>query len=449
MTDKNKTNPVEKLLQLQQNFKSKLSARISDIETSWLRLRDEETPDYKDLHLILHSLVGAAGTFGASIVSTYARKVETQIKRLLSDELILNHTIIEEIDYLIAQLHEVANKWQPSSIPFIPEKKYDTSEIAKNWQSNVYLVEDDNDVAIPLIKCLEEAGYKVFYYREIKEFENKYSDNERASAIIMDMAFKEGHVAGADTIKTLSSQNKDFPPVVFISVHEDVEARLAAAQAGARRYFTKPLVKYDLIASLDKLSDRKKYKPYRVLLIDDEKDVLDYYGTCLQNEGMEVLSFTNPLEAYNSIKTFDPELIVLDLYMPECTGFDLAKVIRQDDEQAYIPIVFLSAELDVGVELAAMGLGGDDFLMKPVDTDYFIQAMTTRVKRSRRINSLNEKYKDALRESEYRLITLDQHAIISMTDVNGIITFANEHFINISGYDEEEHIGKKHNILKS
>ena len=449
MSDSNRKDPVEKLLQLQQKFKSKLSARISDIESSWLRLRDEETPDFNDLHLMLHSLVGAAGTFGASIVSTYTRKVETQIKLLLNNELILNDAVTEEIDYLITQLHEVAEKWQPSSIPFIPEKKSDVSETVKNWQSKIYLVEDDTEVAIPLIKSLEGAGYKVFYFRDIKEFENKYSDNERASAIIMDMAFKEGHVAGAETIKQLSDQNKYFPPVIFISVHQDVEARLAAAQAGAKRYFTKPLVKYELIATLDKLTNRKKYKPYRVLLIDDEKDVLDYYATCLQNEGMEVLSFTNPLEAYQSIKTFNPELIILDLYMPECSGFDLAKVIRQDDEQAYIPIVFLSSELDVGVQLAAMGLGGDDFLMKPVDTDYFIQAMTARVKRSRRINSLNEKYKDALRESEYRLITLDQHAIISMTDINGIITFANEHFINISGYSEEELIGKNHKILKS
>lgn len=449
MSELNDTDTLEKLLQLQQNFKSKLPEKISDIESLWLHLRDIKSPVFTDLHLKLHSLVGAAGTFDASIVSNNARKLESHVKLLLNNELTLDNDAIEEIDYLIARLHDVADKWQPSSIPFIPEKKPEKYEKELNWQSNIYLVEDDVELANLLIQFLEKSGYKVFYYLKIKDFEEAYSQNERASAIIMDMAFDEGHIAGAETIQRLSEKDKNFPPVVFISIHQDIQARLAAAQAGARRYFTKPLVKHELLSTLDKLTRRIKYKPYRVLLIDDEQDVLDYYSTHLQDEGMEVLSFTNPLEAYESIEYFKPELIVLDLYMPECSGFDLAKVIRQDDEQAYIPIVFLSSELDVGIQLSAMGLGGDDFLMKPVDAEYFIQAVTARVKRSRRINSLNEKYKDALRESEYRLITLDKHAMISMTDTAGTITFANEHFANISGYSEEELIGKNHRILKS
>ena len=449
MPDSNQINPVEKLLRLQQQFKNKLPERIAGIESCWLDLRNKKSSDFKKLHLKLHSLVGAAGTFGASIVSNNARKLESQVKLLLNDELTLDKAVIEEFDYLIALLHDVADKWQPSSIPFIPEKKSDKRTTVQNWKPNIYLVEDDVEVANPLIKYLEKSGYKVLYYREIKEFEKSYSHSERASAVIMDMAFNEGYISGAETIKYLSEKDKNFPPVIFISVHEDIQARLAAAQAGARRYFTKPLIKHEILSTLDKLTNRIKDKPYRVLLIDDEQDILDYYSTSLQNEGMEVLSFTNPFEAYQSIEYFKPELIILDLYMPECSGFDLAKVIRQDDEQAYIPIVFLSSELDVGVQLAAMGLGGDDFLMKPVEVEYFVQAVTARVKRSRRINSLNEKYKDALRESEYRLITLDQHAIISMTDTSGIITFANEHFSNISGYSQEELIGKNHKILKS
>ena len=99
MTDSNKTNSVEKLLQLQQNFKSKLPSRISDIESSWLAVRDNQDPDFKNLHLLLHSLIGTAGTFGASIVSNYARKLEIFVKALLNNQSELNNTAIQEIDY--------------------------------------------------------------------------------------------------------------------------------------------------------------------------------------------------------------------------------------------------------------------------------------------------------------------------------------------------------------
>ena len=449
MSEQNKNDPVEKLLQLQQGFKRKLPEKISAIELCWQDLRSEKSPDFTDLHLKIHSLIGSAGTFGASRVSIAARNLESPIKLLLNNEIILDNDFIEQIEYLVIQLHDISNKWQPSSIPFVPKKNIVKKEDDSNWVSNIYLVEDDVKFAKPLIEYLEKSGYSVFYYEDIKEFEKSYIKHERASAILMDMAFENGITAGAETIQYLSEQDDNFPPVIFISVHEDIQARLAAAQAGARRYFVKPIDQPKLIRTLDKLTHRTKFEPYRVLLVDDNKDVLDYYSTNLKEGGMDVLSFTNPIDAYQSIENFKPEIIVLDLYMPECSGFDLAKVIRQDDERASIPIVFLSSELDMATQLAAMDLGGDDFLMKPVDIEYFVQAITVRVKRSRRINKLNMNVKDALRESEYRLITLDQHAIISMTDTAGTIIFANQHFEKISGYSEDELLGSNHNILKS
>ena len=449
MLEQNNNEPVEKLLQLQQIFKRKLPKKILDIESSWKDFRSNKSTDLNELHLKIHSLIGSAGTFGASGVSVAARNLESPLKLLLNNKLMLNDDVIEQIEYLVTQLHNISNKWQPSSIPFIPEKNKVIKEENSDWVSNIYLVEDDVKFAKPLIEYLEKSGYSVFYYEDIKEFEQSYIKHERASAILMDMAFEDGITAGAETIQYLSEQDDHFPPVIFISVHDDIQARLAAAQAGARRYFVKPIDQPKLIRTLDKLTHRTKFEPYRILLVDDDKDVLDFYSASLKESGMNILSFTNPMDAYQSIDNFKPEIIILDLYMPECSGFDLAKVIRQDDEQASIPIVFLSSELDMGTQLAAMDLGGDDFLMKPVDIEYFVHAITVRAKRFRYINKLNMNVKNALRESEYRLVTLDQHAIISMTDTAGAIIFANIHFEKISGYSEDELLGSNHNILKS
>jgi chemotaxis protein histidine kinase CheA len=69
MTENNKNDPVEKLLQLQQIFKRKLPNKISDIESSWKDLRSKKSPDFNDLHLKIHSLIGSAATFGASRIS--------------------------------------------------------------------------------------------------------------------------------------------------------------------------------------------------------------------------------------------------------------------------------------------------------------------------------------------------------------------------------------------
>ena len=437
-----KTDPAEELSRLQQAYKLKLSAKIDEIDACWKASKIEELPDFHDLYLKIHSLAGTSGTFNAFMVSNVSSEIEAVVKLLLDNEAILTKEVTEQLDSLISNLYNVSEKWQPSSIPYIPDISYEEKVEKTHWNSNIYLVEDDVEIVRPLIEFLEHEGYKVFYYREIKEFENAYFSRERASAIIMDMAFKEGHIAGAETIKQLSEKDENFPPVLFLSIHKDIQARLAAAQVGARRYFTKPINQQNLLSSLDNLTNRRRYDAYKIMLIDDEQEILDYYSTILQQHNIETLCFTNPLEAYKAIDSFKTDLIILDLYMPECSGIDLAKVIRQNDEYAHIPIVFLSSELDIGTQLSAIDLAGDDFLLKPVEPAHFTQAIMARVKRSRRVSRLNKTLKDTIRESEYRLATIDQHAIVIMLDIEGTITYVNEHFLKLTGFYESDVLGK-------
>ena len=442
-------NPTEKLQNIQQSFKLRLSSRIEEIKSCWKALEQSASPDFTNLHLLLHSLVGTSGTYSAIMVSNVTRKIEVIVKRLLNKDILLTADIAKQIDQLFMDLHAVADIWQPSNIPFIPEKPDHYFSQESNWVSNIYLVEDDEEIAIPLIDFLNIQGYRVFYYKNIHDFEKKYTDNEKASAIIMDMAFKEGHIAGAESIKQLSEHDDEFPPVIFISVHNDIEARMAAVKAGAKRYFTKPINYNNLLNSLDSLTNRFIPEAYRILLIDDEQDELDFYTGILQQHGFETLAYTNPLDTYAAIEAFQADIIVLDLYMPECSGLELARVIRQNDDYAHIPIVFLSAELDTGTQMSALDLGGDDFLMKPVDPSHFVQALIARVKRSRRMNSLNKALHETLREKEFHLITLDQHAIVCMTDMNGKIIHVNEHLEKISGYKAHELLGSSYEIFKA
>ena len=92
---------------------------------------------------------------------------------------------------------------------------------------------------------------------------------------------------------------------------------------------------------------------------------------------------TDPEQTLESLIEFRPELILMDVYMPGCSGMELANVIRQDETYIDIPIVYLSSETDVGRQLAAMGRGGDDFLTKPIQSDHLISSVTSRAERYR------------------------------------------------------------------
>jgi diguanylate cyclase (GGDEF)-like protein len=102
---------------------------------------------------------------------------------------------------------------------------------------------------------------------------------------------------------------------------------------------------------------------------------------------METAVVTNPMDILESLSEFRPELILMDVYMPGCSGMEVAKIIRQKDAFVSTPIVFLSAETDIEKQLAAMSLGGDDFLTKPILPWHLVSAVTARIERHRILRS--------------------------------------------------------------
>ena len=84
---------------------------------------------------------------------------------------------------------------------------------------------------------------------------------------------------------------------------------------------------------------------------------------------------------------FQPDLIILDMYMPTCTGTELAKVIRHNDRYVSVPIIYLSAEDDMDKQLDAMSEGGDDFLTKPIQPRHLITTVRNRAARARHLKA--------------------------------------------------------------
>jgi diguanylate cyclase (GGDEF)-like protein len=89
-----------------------------------------------------------------------------------------------------------------------------------------------------------------------------------------------------------------------------------------------------------------------------------------------------------TLAAFRPELVLMDLNMPEFSGAELAGVIRQHDEWVGLPIVYLSAEADLDEQIKAMSQGTDDFLTKPISDAHLIAAVQVRAARSRQLNDL-------------------------------------------------------------
>ncbi|MCW8908997.1 MAG: response regulator [Gammaproteobacteria bacterium] len=447
MSDNKSQKIAEKLALLQSHFHKELPDRINLITKQWDRFSQSQ---YKDqdalsrLHNKAHSLAGTAGTFGAIAVGNASRELEILLKASMESGNPLTDGYAIQISTQLNELQTITQNWQPSGIPHISED----SSTEKSFNNLVYLVEDDELLASQLISELEDKKYTVKHFTDSSTIITSCKQ-QKPAIIIMDMVLIDGDTAGAEITQKIRTEIDHHIPVIFISVRDDIHARLAAARAGANRYLTKPLNIPKLIQTVDGITVHKPKDPYRILIIDDEQSLLDYYSTVLTEADMLVKSVIDPLQGLTAITEFNPDLIILDVYMSGCSGPELAQVIRQDDAYARTPIIFLSTESNLDRQLAAMNLGGDDFLTKPIEAHHLVMAITARVSRARWTSRLNQELESTLRESEYRKIALDQHAIVSIANATGDITFINKKFIDISGYKENELIGKNHRILKS
>ena len=130
-----------------------------------------------------------------------------------------------------------------------------------------------------------------------------------------------------------------------------------------------------------------QYEPYRVLIVDDSRAQATHTERVLNSAGIVTRTLTEPIQAMDELAEFQPDLIILDMYMPACNGTELAQVIGHNDRYVSVPIIYLSAEDDLDKQLDAMSEGGDDFLTKPIKPRHLIATVRNRADRARSLKA--------------------------------------------------------------
>jgi two-component system alkaline phosphatase synthesis response regulator PhoP len=107
-------------------------------------------------------------------------------------------------------------------------------------------------------------------------------------------------------------------------------------------------------------------KRNKVLIVDDEPDILDLLQYNLEKEGYEVETASNGKEAVEVAKKFIPQLILMDIMMPKMDGIEACRQIRQSSKLKEVFIIFLTSRSEEFSEIAAFESGANDFITKPI-----------------------------------------------------------------------------------
>jgi diguanylate cyclase (GGDEF)-like protein len=204
----------------------------------------------------------------------------------------------------------------------------------------------------------------------------------------MDIMFPDGESAGVELIQTLQDKLNQEIPIIFISSRSDFDARLGAVRAGGIAYCLKPVLSSHLVDILDDLWHSHEHDPYRILIVDDDQEMGQYHAMILEDAGMTVTVVTDPTTLLETLPNFQADLVLMDIYMPDCVGTELAKILRQIPGYLGLPIVYLSSETDVKHQLTALKVGADGFLTKPIQPERLISSVELRAERMRSLRHL-------------------------------------------------------------
>ena len=128
----------------------------------------------------------------------------------------------------------------------------------------------------------------------------------------------------------------------------------------------------------------------KILIVDDEKDILEFLSYNLKKEGCSIYTASDGLEGLEKTKKIKPDLIIVDLMMPKMNGIEMCENIRNDKKLSNVIILFLTARSEDYTQIAALDSGADDFLKKPIKPKLLI----SKVKSIMRRFSLNKNLKN-------------------------------------------------------
>jgi phosphate regulon transcriptional regulator PhoB len=120
----------------------------------------------------------------------------------------------------------------------------------------------------------------------------------------------------------------------------------------------------------------------KILIIDDEPDLVELVSYNLKKEGFRVLSAPDSEEALLTIKNTDVQLIILDLMLPGIQGLELCRIIRQNRKTEHIPIIMLTAKGDETDKIRGLETGADDYITKPFSPRELIARVNAVLRRS-------------------------------------------------------------------
>jgi DNA-binding response OmpR family regulator len=338
----------------------------------WLQAKEEA-----------HRLIGSFGVFGITKCSDLARQIEGLLATE-TDSLDLPKASkalkakAQNLTKLITDLQqEIAH-----SEPTLPEEPINPSDRQINHTGTHLLIIDDNQVLAERIEIEAIAqGFSVQLATDLA-IARRAIATKTPQAILLDLSFPNTLETGLTLLAEIIAQTPQIPVLVFTS-SDRLGDRVEAARLGAKIFLQKPIATAQVLQAVIQALKRTDTCGAKVLAVDDDPYILYAIADLLEPWGLQVTGLEQPQQFLQVLNATIPDLLIIDLEMPDFSGIDLCHVVRNDLYWGNLPILVLTASKDAETISQVFAAGADDFVSKPLLGPELVTRTISRIERQK------------------------------------------------------------------
>jgi len=362
----------QKMEQMWLKYQDKMAERMKILQNAASKLEKAELST--DLHhnaaIAAHKLAGVLGMFSRDRGTAIARELET----LLQDNPVLDSSqqakfisLVNDLDSLLA-LDETLTAET-------------VTETAK-----LLLVSDDTQLSQELQQLGRSQG--ISWHRVDKiELAKTWLQTNSPYVVAIDLETADREQEYLALIAQLTARTPAIATFV-LSATDSLTDRVVVSRAGASGFLVKPVTPALVWQTTDQLLNRERAEIPSILIVDDDLVFLAALRSLLEPWGMRVTTLEEPLRFWEVLQATHPDLLILDIEMPEINGIELCQALRSDPDWQELPVLFLTARRDAQTIQQVFEVGGDDYISKPVVGAELLARINNRLERSRLLHKL-------------------------------------------------------------
>ena len=365
---------------LWERFKDKYSDRVNIIEQAVIALQqDTLSEDLRQQALAeAHTLVGSLGSFGFTLASDLSREIE----QMFQVEARLNQAQKQQLSELVIRLRQELG--QASGI--LATRQDDGVALMAQLtpieqQPRLLVVDDDAPLALALTSGATAWGMQAEVATSLAQARKAIAQT-RPDVVLLDLCFPDSTESGFELLAELTTYIPPVPVVVF-TAQESFADRVKVARMGGRGFLQKPVSPDQVWQAISQVLQQSSTPEAKLLIVDDDLQLLDFLRTLLEPWGFNLTLLNDPQQFWNTLEQFVPDLLILDVEMPNLSGIDLCQVVRNDPRWSDLPVLFLSARTDSQTVHQVFTAGADDYVNKPIVGPELVARVLNRLERTK------------------------------------------------------------------